>query len=185
VKLTLKYPEGDPAVAKACQQIANELKSLGASSKGREAEGPAGAASSGPAIDIELASCSPAQLRRDVEVTHEYDLAYYHWDFPDETYWLWPLFDPQAIGSGGKNFLGYKDDEVLESLFRKAMTHRDFTIVQDLTQRIHDRLYEQMPLVPLWQLDTHVASRKSLIIPEPLDPLLIFTNVERWSLSSN
>jgi hypothetical protein len=42
-----------------------------------------------------------------------------------------------------------------------------------------------MPLIPLWQLDTHYAVHRSLAVPmgpaEPLiDPLLVFTDVESW-----
>jgi hypothetical protein len=43
-----------------------------------------------------------------------------------------------------------------------------------------------MPFVPLWQLDTHIAVHKDLrTVPEPdgLDPLLIFTHVDRWKLA--
>jgi hypothetical protein len=45
-----------------------------------------------------------------------------------------------------------------------------------------------MPFIPLWQLDTHIAVHKSLSLvdgqgkPIDIDPLLIFTGVETWSL---
>ena len=38
-----------------------------------------------------------------------------------------------------------------------------------------------MPLIPLWQLDTHVAVHPSLR-PAALDPLLVFDRVEDWKL---
>jgi peptide/nickel transport system substrate-binding protein len=169
-KLTLKYPEGDAAAAKACAQIRDALKALNAG------------------IELELIARPPRQLRRDVEDLHDYDLAYYHWDYPSEAYWLWPLFDPQATGPGGGNFLGYENDSELQSLFRRAMTHRELSAVQSLTYEIQDRLYEQMPLVPLWQLDTHLAVHGNLRIQDRTgkliapDPLSVFSDVEWWSL---
>jgi ABC-type oligopeptide transport system substrate-binding subunit len=166
-KLTLKYPAGDAAVSKACLSIQTQLEALD------------------PALKLELIPRSPRELRHDVEETHEYDLAYYFYDYPSEAYWLWPLFDPQAIatGPGGRNFLGYENDETLASLFQRAMAHREFKVVQDLTHRIHEVLYEKMPLIPLWQLDSHFAVHNSVKgMPDFVDPLLIFTDVERWSL---
>ena len=38
-----------------------------------------------------------------------------------------------------------------------------------------------MPLIPLWQLDTHVALHPALR-PTRLDPLLIFDDVAEWKL---
>src|SRR5262249_21525623 len=162
--------EGDAAAAKACVQIRDALKALNAG------------------IELELIARPPRQLRRDVEDLHDYDLAYYHWDYPSEAYWLWPLFDPQATGPGGGNFLGYENDSELQSLFRRAMTHRELSAVQSLTYEIQDRLYEQMPLVPLWQLDTHLAVHGNLRIQDRTgkliapDPLSVFSDVEWWSL---
>jgi hypothetical protein len=67
-------------------------------------------------------------------------------------------------------------------LFRKAMTHRQFATVQDLAHQIHIRMNDQMPFIPLWQLDTHIAIHRSLQIPGNIDPLLIFNDVENWKL---
>ena len=39
-----------------------------------------------------------------------------------------------------------------------------------------------MPFIPLWQLDTHVAVHSTLNIPVTIDPLLVFTDVETWTL---
>jgi hypothetical protein len=38
-----------------------------------------------------------------------------------------------------------------------------------------------MPLIPLWQLDTHMTIHNDLKVSH-LDPLLVFTNVEQWKL---
>jgi hypothetical protein len=36
-----------------------------------------------------------------------------------------------------------------------------------------------MPLIPLWQLHTHIAIHRDLAVVG-LDPLKVFTNVEEW-----
>src|SRR5262249_13550016 len=110
---------------------------------------------------------------------------YYWWDHPDESYWLWPLFDPASSEKGGRNFLGRLNDPTLEDLFRQAMVYREFDRVQAQTRQIHKRLYDTMPLIPLWQLDTHLALQdavKPVPQAENLDPLRLFTHAERWEL---
>jgi peptide/nickel transport system substrate-binding protein len=164
-RLSLKYPDEDPRVKRACEMIRDQVAALGTG------------------LQLELEPKSPRQLHDEVEFGHDYELAYYHYDYPTDAYWLWPLFNPnaKALDRGGKNFLGYKDDGQLESLFIKSMGHRDFQEVQRLTQDIHALLFQKMPLIPLWQLDTHVAIQDDLK-PIHLDPLLVFTDVEYWKL---
>jgi peptide/nickel transport system substrate-binding protein len=163
--LTLRYPQGDPAVEEACQGIREQLNNLKLG------------------IDLQLLPRSERDLHHDVVDTHDYELAYYSWDFPDKSYWLWPMFDPRALEPGGQNFLGYQNDDLLESLFRRMQTHREFAVVQELGRRVHEVLYEKMPIIPLWQLDTHVAMHNALSIPGEFEPLLIFPGVENWTLA--
>lgn len=166
--LELKYPSEIPEVADACKRIkAQVLEHTG--------------------IEITLKPCPPSELRKAVTQDHDYQLAYWHWDHPDETYWLWPLFDPQAAARGGSNFLGPVNDPALENLFRKAMQYREFSEVQRLTRMIHRQLNDTMPLIPLWQLDTHLAVDQRLkLVPEAdrLDPLHIFAHAELWKLEN-
>jgi peptide/nickel transport system substrate-binding protein len=138
----------------------------------------------GTGIELELEPRTPEQLRQDVEVVHEYDLAYYHWDYSDADYWLWPLFDPsdRAMGRGGRNFLGYHNDPELEPLFRQVNGHREFEVIKKLTHDIHAIFHEKMPFIPLWQLDTHVAYHEDLTMVH-MDPLLIFPHIEEWKLN--
>ena len=42
-------------------------------------------------MTLELKPVSPNDLRDVVERDHNYSLAYYHYDFPDDVYWLGPL----------------------------------------------------------------------------------------------
>ncbi len=166
VELTLKYPAGDPRVEKACQDICAQ------------------AAKVAPALKITPAGLEPRAFRKAI-LDRDYDLAYCHHDYADDTYWLWPLFDPSsdARKKGGSNFLRYENDDVLESLFRKAMNHRDFAEVKKYTHDIHARLYEKMPLIPLWQLHTHLAVHP-LLTTAGVDPLRVFSSAEEWRLES-
>jgi hypothetical protein len=38
-----------------------------------------------------------------------------------------------------------------------------------------------MPVIPLWQLDTHVLIHPSLRTP-PLNPRAVFANVRQWKI---
>ncbi|MCI0356290.1 MAG: hypothetical protein L0099_14805, partial [Acidobacteria bacterium] len=160
MKLKLLYPAGDPAVHNACVLIKKQVQELQAN------------------LDLDLVPCTQAKLRQDVEVGHQYDLAYYCWDYPDHTIWLWPLFDP----AGGKDFLGYQRDAQLGELFGKLLSHRDFQEVQKVTHQIHRHIQAQMPLIPLWQLDTHLVSHPSLELPANLDAQAVFSDVDAWKL---
>src|SRR5262249_11574900 len=100
--LSLRFPQGDPQVEAAMSAIAKQLNAtLGA--------------------NVHLVPTAPHDLLERVEKSHTYDLAYYHYDFPSEAYWLWPLFhyDGWYFGSG------LNEDGKLSSLFRLAMEHRD------------------------------------------------------------
>ncbi|HYV39815.1 MAG TPA: ABC transporter substrate-binding protein [Gemmataceae bacterium] len=162
--LTLKYPDDDPRVAQACTAIAAQLADLG-----DQANRP---------ITLRLVPLSPHQLQRDL-LTRNYQLAYWRHDFPNDAYSLWPLLDPsdEALATGS-NYLGFKDDTWTELLY-KAGSHRDFADVKRLTHDLHAAFHERMPLIPLWQLDYHIAYQPNLQLP-PLDPLRIFANVDDW-----
>jgi ABC-type transport system substrate-binding protein len=154
--LHLKYPNDDDRVKRACEAIRSQVM---------ESTG----------IELVLEPRSPHELRQEVE-GHNYELAYYHFDYPSDVFWLWPLFD------GAANYLGYSDGE-LESAFQKAMGRRDFKEIQELTHNIHQIFYAKMPFIPLWQLDTHIAIHKDVKYDQRrLNPLLVFTNVEQWKL---
>ena len=122
-----------------------------------------------------------------MEERHEYHLAYYSWDYPDESYWLWPLLDPEPDRPGGRNFLGYRDVGFRSAIIQ-AMGYRNPATIKSLTHRIHEVFFQNMPFIPLWQLDIHVAVHRSLSLVDgqgrqvEIDPLLIFTGVETWTL---
>lgn len=162
-RLSLKYPDDDPRVTQAMEYLAAHLSSeLG--------------------IEIEREALAPHVLREVVEKNHSYDLAYYHYDYPGDSCWLWPMFNPSTPAlNGGGNFLGYANDSNLERWFREAMSHRDFRKVQEYARLIHGEVEGKMLLIPLWQLDTYVALHRSLK-PVPFDPLQAFSDIDQWRL---
>jgi peptide/nickel transport system substrate-binding protein len=164
-KLTLKYPNDDTRVTRACEAIRAQVAAAG--------------------LELQLEACSPAELRKAVEQDHKYDLAYYHWDYTSEAYLSWPLFDPNASRPGGSNFLGYQPDSELLKWFQAALNHREFAKVVENTRAIEMELEVKMPLIPLWQLDTLLAIQEGIkTAPDVnrLDPLRVFTDVEQWEL---
>jgi ABC-type oligopeptide transport system substrate-binding subunit len=169
LELTLAYPDNDPSVARACRLIADQIVVLGPE----------------VGLRLKLLPLPPRQLKEAVD-QRRYELAYLHLDYADESYWLWPLFDtrPEALQAGGSNFLGYKNDDVLEKLFRDIMGERDFVKVRERTHQLQAQLFERMPLIPLWQLDVHLAIHPDLSLPlSRLDPLRVFADVEEWTLA--
>jgi len=172
-KLTLKYPDGDRFLAEAMTALSKQVKTI-------------------LGVEIELIKMDPYTLRKDVEMDHDFELAYYHYDHPSDAYWIWPLFDPRGIGIGGSNYLSY-DDPTLAGLFDTAMKRRSPEEWRKYMQFIHRHLYTKMPLIPLWQLDTFVAYTPDLKFdpdqrfdpdknPLPIDPLLVFTEADHWKL---
>jgi ABC-type oligopeptide transport system substrate-binding subunit len=163
--LRLLYPEGDPAVDAAMTHLAKQV---------RETLG----------VQLNPEPLPPGALRKRVEEEHTYDLAYYSYDFPDETYWLWPLLAEKGK-QGRENYLaqGSVLKEPLPELFTDAGDRRDFAEVRKLTHAIHRLLYEQMPVIPLWQLDPLYAAPPVEVLEAPgIDGRLTFTTVERWRL---
>ncbi len=171
ITLKLKYPSGDPATHAALQLLCSSVNSeLHIDER------------TFVALELQEPGLEPHQLREDVQRKHSYQLAYYHYDHPSDAYWVAPLFDLNATDDNGSNYLGYIDGE-LQTEFEHAKNRRDFGEVQTTMHLIHRLLVQRMPLIPLWQLDTFVAYRKGLN-PTNLDPLLIFNDVENWTLDA-
>jgi ABC-type transport system substrate-binding protein len=160
-KLTLKYPNNDPQAKKAMEKLVEQVA------------GPMG-------MTFELLPVDPHVLREDVEKKKEYELAYYYYDYPSESYSLGSLLDQN-------NYFNFRDQGAfdLQALFNQIQNHRDFKELKTLTQAVHDRFINgSMPFIPLWQLDTFIVHTRSLSIsPKDIkDPLLVFPGVEDWVL---
>jgi peptide/nickel transport system substrate-binding protein len=166
----LQYPEGDPALAEAMKALCAQVKEL-------------------TGIVLEPTPCDPYKLREDVEETQIYHLAYYHYDFPDETYWLAPL-----LGAPSRAVKGTDDQNAdpKENMFcfpladlpvplGEATKYRDFVTVRKNMWALHEWLLSEMPFIPLWQLDPLLAHQRA-VKPGVIDPLLVFSDIENWRL---
>jgi ABC-type oligopeptide transport system substrate-binding subunit/tetratricopeptide (TPR) repeat protein len=163
-RLKLKYPAGDRLLAAAmtdlCERVNKELQG----------------------IHLTPEECAPHALRADVEETHSYELAYYWYDFPDESLWLKPLLGPNGPG-GSENYLGYSGK--LVSVIETATGMRYFKEVRDFAHAIHRQVLDsEMPIIPLWQLDPLYAYRKGRLKLPPLDPLRVFAQSELWRVNA-
>lgn len=159
--LDLVYPARDANVEAACEAIRDQLAAAG--------------------VEVELRAVEPEQFHDEVTVRHNFDLAYWRHDFPDETYWLWPLFDPSDTGPGGANFMGVVPDQDLRDLFKDIAIHKRFSLIQQRMHQLHRHIAQQAWIIPLWQLDTYVAISDSLENVQ-LDPIYLFDEVDRWEL---
>jgi len=170
LRLSLKFPADAPGVKEACAALAEQLAKV--------------FADVGATLELKLEPLDAPRLGAALR-DHQFELAYQHWDYSNDHYWLWPLFDPHpdALRPGGSNYLGYDGDAKLQSLFRAALSQRHFPAVRDLHHALHAHLYERMPLIPLWQLPTHVAVHPSLQTGD-LDPMSIFSNIAEWKLAN-
>jgi ABC-type transport system substrate-binding protein len=168
VRLTLKYPSGDKVLAAAitdlCERVNKELR----------------VDNETHSVELTPEECEPHSLRVDVEETHSYDLAYYSYDFPDESLWLKPLLGPSGP-AGSENYLGYSGK--LVTMIESATAMRHFKDVREFTYAIHRQMLDsEMPLIPLWQLDPLCAYRKGRLTLPPVDPLRVFAQSERWGM---
>jgi ABC-type oligopeptide transport system substrate-binding subunit len=175
VKLQLKYPAGDAHVADALNDLRKQVL---AASKDR--------------LDLEPTPLDPHRLRDEIKAG-QFDIAYWRYDYPDDTYWLTPLLGRRP----GDNMLGYHGAD-LQSGIQRVQGRRDFERVRELTADVQRVFDADMPLVPLWQLDPLSAYRADLepmihdrrlndeqrkeLERVPYDPLLVFTDVENWRL---
>jgi len=162
VSLKVKYPSGDPVLEKAigdlCERVHKEL----------------------PEVTLNPEALSPWKLREDVE-KQNFELAYYWYDFPDETFWLMPLLGP--TGLLGEKAVGYRGGLVRDILATRDL--RDFSKVRDNAQLIHKKFHDrEMPFIPLWQLDPLYASKKGKVQMGSFDPHRIFARIERWRVKS-
>lgn len=168
IEWTLKYPAGDVAVQKACEEIAQTLRNL--------------FQTAGVEIDIAAQGLKPGEFQKALQ-ERTYDLAYTSAAGLDDPVRLAMLFDPQpdATRAGGSNLLGYDRDVRLQELLQTVLKHRQFAVVQGNLHAVHAHLTETMPAIPLWQLETHVLIQPALRMPAP-EGSDLFQGVRDWRL---
>lgn len=169
LELDLKYPGGDPAVAEACKLIARQVADVNGG------------------VTIVPKAVDPADYHQTVFLNRDFRLALWHYDYPDEWFGQGGLFafDPAAQGHLGRNFLGYNPSAEVKALLARCQDRRDFAAVRTAMRQWHMEFLKEMPVVPLWHLDTHALLAAGLTtVPQAglLDPLAPFTHIEQWAV---
>jgi len=167
LELQLKYPDNDPAIAEACKMMAQQIADLKCG------------------VTLLLKPVPAGDYYRHLVLENDYQLAFWRHDFCDDWFNLTSLFDPAASGLGNRNFLGYQPPAMIQQLLARTQDRRDFSVVKRTMQQLHDALAEEMPIIPLWHLDTHVLLSNSLTtVPAVgrLNPLAPFIDIEQWTL---
>ncbi len=162
LEISLKYPQEQETVAKACFQIAENLKKLG--------------------ISIKLEQREQSLLRKEAYHNFQFDLLYETYNF-DGTLNLFPLFDPNAIKSGQSNFSGYVDSRLVE-LFYELQNSLNPGSIRSISQKIHRYLVEVNPHLFLWQPNLYTAYHKNLK-NFSLNSKHIFLKPANWKISQN
>nr|HMP17949.1 ABC transporter substrate-binding protein [Gemmatales bacterium] len=119
----------------------------------------------------------------------EFDLLYTTWDFQNESLNLRPLFDVQANNGRGANFSGYQlppmqQDPTLMRYLANGLSNRELENARRQLYSIHKHVMDNALLVPLYQLDKHIAVHRSLDRYERFHPLYVFDGVERWIIKA-
>ncbi|MDF1664673.1 MAG: ABC transporter substrate-binding protein, partial [Planctomycetota bacterium] len=106
-------------------------------------------------LRIRLVKLTPALFRKAIE-KRAFDLAYCHYTFDRPILDLEPLLADQQTGSGGRNYMGYRNPE-LAKLFDLLRLTDLWTKIRAYNHEIHRHLHENAAMVPLWQLDSYYA----------------------------
>ena len=165
--LVLKYPDGDPIIAQACKLMAEQVAGLNAG------------------VTLKPIAVDASKFYEEVVFNNDFELAYCHYDYPND--WFSPagLIDPPARGHGGRNFMGYVPPYALQELLTRCQDRRDFGVVRRAMQQLDASFRTEMPFIPLWHLDTHALLATGLTTVPPaalLDPLAPFTHIEQWTV---
>jgi len=162
IQLSLKYSMDDPNIAKAAIQIAAYIQNLG--------------------INIRLEPKEESVLLYEIRIQHDFDLVYTNYTF-DDTYDIFPLFDPAATEKGGTNFHGFVDSRLME-LFLQLHSSLNPWLVRASSHKIHRFLHEETAHLFLWQLDSYAAYLRNLRNVES-HPYHLFQFPENWKIVAN
>ena len=136
-------------------------------------------------VTLALKPVDPADYHKDVFLARNFQLAYWHHDYPDEWFNQAGLFDPAAQEFHGRNFIRYDPPAGVQQVLARCQDRREFGEVQKAMRQWHAAFAREMPIIPLWHLDTHALFAAGLTTVPPagqIDPLAPFTHIEQWSV---
>ena len=162
--LTLKFPSADAKIELAINLLASQIKST-------------------LKIEVTPEPIEPNLYFKKIIEDRDYDLAYAWHDFSDENCSLYPLLF---------NYLHPHIEETLQNQKLQVLldTAKTTMLASTIPEMLASKknmisLFEQeLPLIPLWQLDRYWAWRKELK-PTFTDSLHLFQNVSTWKKDLN
>ena len=98
----------------------------------------------------------------------------------DDTYDVFPLFDPRRLSKGGTNFSGYVSSGLVK-LFDQMQKTRNPRRIKALSHEIHRRVHENCVFAFLWQLDQYAAHTNELRNVK-IHPYHLFSDVDGWKI---
>jgi len=162
--LTLKFPSGDAKITQAINLLASQIKST-------------------LKIEVSPEPIDPNLYFKKIIEDRDYDLAYTWHDFSDENCSLYPLL----FNYLHPHIEGTLQNRKLQVLLDTAKTTMLASTIPEMfaSKKNMISLFEQeLPLIPLWQLDRYWAWRKELQ-PTFTDSLHLFQNVSSWKKDPN
>jgi ABC-type transport system substrate-binding protein len=115
----------------------------------------------------------------------DYDLVYTCYDFENESLNVRSLFDAAGAGGQGRNFMSYQRQTPNAELMRainEGIFTRDMKNAERKLYSVHKQVIDKALIVPLYQLDRHVAVHRSLDKYPRFHPIYVFEGVENWVL---
>ena len=161
--LSLKFPSGDEKITQAVNLLASQIKST-------------------LKIEVSPEPIEPNSYYKKIIEDRDYDLAYAWHDFPDDNCSLYPLLFYYLHTPNTET-----NNQKLQNLLDTAKTTLLASTIPEMlaSKKNMISLFEQeLPLIPLWQLDRYWAWRKELN-PNFTDSLHLFQNASFWKKESN
>jgi ABC-type transport system substrate-binding protein len=117
----------------------------------------------------------------------DFDLVYTCYDFDNETLNVASLFDDRGASGQGRNFMNYQRETStrnteLNRALNEAFLTRDIKTAERKMNVVHKIVNDQTLIVPLYQLDRHIAVHRSLDKYPRFHPVYVFEGVENWVL---
>lgn len=118
-----------------------------------------------------------------------FDLLYTTLDFQNESLNLRPLLDVVGAAGQGANFMSFQvppmqQDPTLMRYLANGLNNRELENARRQMFSTHKHVMENAILVPLYQLDKHVAVHRSLDRYERFHPVFVFDGTEKWILKA-
>ena len=162
--ISLKFPSGDPKTTQAIDLLASQIKST-------------------LKIDVIPEPIDPSLYFKKITEERDYELAYAWHDYSDDNCSLYPLLFNYFRSHSAEP----QHNQKLQALLDTAKTTMLASTIPEMlaSKKIMISLFEQeLPLIPLWQLDRYWAWRRDLQL-NFTDSLHLFQNAPSWKKEPN